>query len=160
MDFQQVLGISRNDAGIYQQINLGTNGSNPSGFLQANLPGANSTHFANAQAVYANITGLLASSTRTFNVETPTSGFVPGDAVSNGQGGTLLCSLRTSGGWVATLRLRMAFAGNSSVCRLSRTGSPSSQNTRTYTVSRALEISSNRPRRRKSDPGLCHAAVR
>ncbi len=78
MDFQQVLGISRNDAGIYQQINLGTNGSNPSGFLQANLTGANSTHFANAQAVYANITGLLASSTRTFNVENPTSGFVPG----------------------------------------------------------------------------------
>lgn len=77
-DFQQVEGISRNDAGIVQTITLGRNASNEVGFLQSNLTAANATIFGNAQSVYANITGLLASSTRTFNVETPTSGFVPG----------------------------------------------------------------------------------
>lgn len=77
-DFQQVLGLSLNDAGIVQTINIGRNASNEVGFLQGGLPGASATTFGNAQSVYANITGLLASSTRTFNVETATSGFVPG----------------------------------------------------------------------------------
>ncbi|MEQ1603297.1 MAG: TonB-dependent receptor [Pyrinomonadaceae bacterium] len=77
-DFQNILGISRNDAGIVQTINLGTNGANSAGFVQANLPNSNTTIVGRANSVYANITGLLGSSTRTFNVESPTSGFVPG----------------------------------------------------------------------------------
>lgn len=77
-DWQNILGVSRNDAGIVQTINIGTNSSNPSGFVQANLPNSNTTIVGNANSVYANITGLLGSSSRTFNVETPTSGFVPG----------------------------------------------------------------------------------
>ncbi len=77
-DFQQVEGISRNDAGIVQTITFGNNGANPTGFALANLPAATQTILGNANSVYANITGLLASSTKTFNVETPTSGFVPG----------------------------------------------------------------------------------
>lgn len=78
MDWQNILGISRNDAGIVQTINFGTNAANPTGFVQANLPASNTTILGNANSVYANITGLLGSSTRTFNVESPTSGFVPG----------------------------------------------------------------------------------
>jgi hypothetical protein len=77
-DFQQVEGISRNDAGIYQFTTLGRNASNEVGFLQSNLTAATSTQFGTAQSVYANVTGLLAGATRTFNVESPTSGFVPG----------------------------------------------------------------------------------
>ncbi len=77
-DFQQILGISRNDAGIIQTITFGRNNSNEVGFLQTSLTAANDTIFGRAQSVYANITGLLSGSTRTFNVETPTSGFVPG----------------------------------------------------------------------------------
>jgi len=78
VDWQNILGISRNDAGIVQTISLGTNGSNGTGFVQANLPNSNTTILGNANTVYANITGLLAGSTRTFNAESPTSGFVPG----------------------------------------------------------------------------------
>jgi hypothetical protein len=77
-DWQNIKGVSRNDAGIVQTINFGTNGSNSTGFVQANLPNSTPTILANANSVYANITGLLASSTRTFNVETVDSGFVPG----------------------------------------------------------------------------------
>jgi|CXWL01.1.fsa_nt_gi hypothetical protein len=78
MDWQNILGLSLNDAGTVQTITLGNNGANPTGFVQANLPFSNTTILGNANAVYANITGLLAGSTRTFNVQTPTSGFVPG----------------------------------------------------------------------------------
>lgn len=77
-DWQNILGKSLNDAGIVQTITFGTNGANGTGFVQANLPFSNTTILGNANSVYANITGLLGSSSRTFNVETATSGFVPG----------------------------------------------------------------------------------
>lgn len=77
-DWQNVLGISRNDAGIVPTISLGTNAANSTGFVQANLPFSSSTNLSNANAVYANITGLLAGASQTFNVSSPTSGFVPG----------------------------------------------------------------------------------
>lgn len=77
-DWQNILGVSRNDAGIIQLIQLGTNTSNSTGFVQANLPFSNTTITTNANTVYAAITGLLGSSNRTFNVESTTSGFVPG----------------------------------------------------------------------------------
>lgn len=82
MDWQRVRGTSRNDAGIVQTINIGSNNSNGVGFTS--LPGVNTSVtaganiLARASTLYANLVGLLASSTRTLNVESPTSGFVPG----------------------------------------------------------------------------------
>ena len=78
VDWQRVVGISRNDAGIVQLVQLGTNAANGTGFAQANLVGANTTQTTNANTVYAAITGLLGTSSKTFNVTSPTSGFVDG----------------------------------------------------------------------------------
>src|SRR4029453_15423877 len=77
-DWQNVLGISQNDAGINQQINLGTNTANGTGFTLANLPFATNANLTAATSTYAAIVGLLASSTQTLNVTSPDSGFVPG----------------------------------------------------------------------------------
>lgn len=82
MDWQNVLGISRNDAGIVQLQQLGTNNGNPSnlstGGITTNLPGASTAVLTAATTVYTAVTGLMSSSTQTLNVSSPTSGFVPG----------------------------------------------------------------------------------
>jgi hypothetical protein len=82
MDWQNVLGISRNDAGIVQLHQLGTNNGNPNGLTAGaattNLPGASSAQGTAANTVYNSIVGLISSSTQTLNVSSPTSGFVPG----------------------------------------------------------------------------------
>jgi hypothetical protein len=82
-DVQSITAYTFNDAGINQVINLGQNAANPDGILNnefPNLPsGAAGNAIANrARTVYRDIVGLLASSTRTFNITSPTSGFVPG----------------------------------------------------------------------------------
>jgi hypothetical protein len=76
-DFQKIFADTFNDAGINQQINLGTNSANGVGFTQGGL-GGTSAEFTRASSVYVNVVGLLGTSTRTFNVTSPTSGFVPG----------------------------------------------------------------------------------
>ena len=81
VDYQNVLGISRNDAGINQTIQLGTNAVNLTGLTSGttgNLPFSSPTNLTGANTVYAAITGLLGSSSQTLNVQTATSGFVPG----------------------------------------------------------------------------------
>jgi hypothetical protein len=82
VDAQQVFAYSYNDAGIAQVINIGSNAANPDGISTANFPGApaaNLTSISNtARAIYRDLTGLLGTSTRTFNVTGPSSGFVPG----------------------------------------------------------------------------------
>jgi hypothetical protein len=77
-DWQNVLGISRNDAGINQTIQLGTNAANGTGFTLANLPFGSNANLTAATTVYAAIVGNLQASTQTFNVTSPDSGFVPG----------------------------------------------------------------------------------
>ena len=83
-DWQNVLGISRNDAGIVQLNQIGpitANTANTSGLTVSqtgNLPGASSAQLTAANTVYGAITGLLGSASQTLNVRTPTSGFVPG----------------------------------------------------------------------------------
>jgi len=77
-DFQEVFADTFNDFGINQGITLGTNSANPSGILLAELPFGVNANVTAATAVYANIVGNLASSSATFNVTSPTSGFVPG----------------------------------------------------------------------------------
>ncbi|HYJ87172.1 MAG TPA: TonB-dependent receptor, partial [Pyrinomonadaceae bacterium] len=81
-DWQNVLGISLNDAGIVQLNQIGpiaANTANTSGLtVAANLPGASAAQLTAANTVYGAITGLLGSASQTLNVRTPTSGFVPG----------------------------------------------------------------------------------
>lgn len=82
-DVQSITAYTFNDAGTNQVINLGTNAANPDGILNnefPNLPaGSAGTAIANrARTVYRDLVGLLASSTQTFNISSPTSGFVPG----------------------------------------------------------------------------------
>ncbi|MFY9558445.1 MAG: carboxypeptidase-like regulatory domain-containing protein [Blastocatellia bacterium] len=82
-DVQVVGAISTNDAGINQTITLGQNSANPDGILNSafpNLPaGAGGTAIANTgRQIYRDLVGLLSSSSATFNVTSPTSGFVPG----------------------------------------------------------------------------------
>jgi len=77
-DYQDVWADNVNDAGIIQTVNLGTPSSNGAGFTQTQLPNSVSADLTRAQNVYATIVGNLSSATQTFNVTTPTSGFVPG----------------------------------------------------------------------------------
>lgn len=78
-DFQDVFAYTYNDAGINPTINLGSNSANPTGLSQTiSFPGSSATVFANASAVYANLVGNLGNASATFNVATPTSGFVLG----------------------------------------------------------------------------------
>lgn len=77
-DWQNVLGVSRNDAGINETIQLGTNAANGTGFTLANLPGGSNANLTAATTVYAAIVGNLGSASQTLNVTTPTSGFIPG----------------------------------------------------------------------------------
>lgn len=82
-DIQSVTATTFNDAGIQQVVNLGSNSANPNGILNSEFPllpaGSAGTTLANrARGIFHSITGLLASAQQTFNVASPTSGFVPG----------------------------------------------------------------------------------
>lgn len=82
-DTQVVSAISTNDAGIAQAYNLGTNSANPDGIVTANFPnlpaGAAGTDIFNrARNIYRALVGALGTTNRTFNVTSPSSGFVPG----------------------------------------------------------------------------------
>jgi Carboxypeptidase regulatory-like domain len=89
VDVQSVSALSFNDAGINQIINLGTNSSNPDGILDSAFPNiprntngtltsAGTSIFNNARALYRDLVGSLGTSTATFNITSPDSGFVPG----------------------------------------------------------------------------------
>lgn len=80
-DYQQIFADTFNDAGINQSITLGVTTNNPSGLSTGstgNLPFSNTAILGRANQVYANIVGNLSSSAATFNVTSPTSGFVFG----------------------------------------------------------------------------------
>ncbi|MGH9937632.1 MAG: hypothetical protein ACREAM_15395, partial [Blastocatellia bacterium] len=87
-DIQSITAITFNDAGTTQLINIGSNqfGTNPAnqdGILNSafpNLPaGATGNAIVNrARSIYANVAGVLGTTTRTFTVTSPTSGFAPG----------------------------------------------------------------------------------
>src|SRR5262249_52642552 len=72
-----------NDANTTQVINIGSNDNNQDGILDSEFPnlpaGDTGKAIANrARSVYADVVGLLANTSRAFNVTSPTSGFVPG----------------------------------------------------------------------------------
>ena len=82
-DFQSITSYNFNDAGIQPTVTLGVNSANPDGILNASFPnlptGATGTAIANrARNVFYDVTGFLNNATATFNVSTPTSGFIPG----------------------------------------------------------------------------------
>jgi len=77
-DIQSITVFSNDDGGIIPRVNLGSNTVNSNGLSKANFPGISTTDFTRAQNIYADLVGLLASATQTFNVTSPTSGFVPG----------------------------------------------------------------------------------
>ena len=89
-DFQQVYANTFNDAGITETINMNSvtsaaasNSQNPSGIVAAKFPnlpsGGTGTAIVNrASNIYADLVGLLGPASQTFNVTSPTSGFVPG----------------------------------------------------------------------------------
>jgi hypothetical protein len=82
-DYQQVFADTFNDAGIQPTVVLGSNSSNPTNIsrgnftnLPAGAPG--DAIVTRATNVFSDITGFLQSASATFNVTTPTSGFVSG----------------------------------------------------------------------------------
>jgi hypothetical protein len=82
-DVQSITAITFNDAGINQTINIGTNAANPDGILNAEFPnlpaGATGVGIADrGRTIYRLLAGLLGTSSATFNVTSPTSGFVRG----------------------------------------------------------------------------------
>ena len=81
-DWQNVLGLSLNDAGIVQLNQIGpvaANTVNTSGLtIAGNLPGASAANLTAANTVYGTIVGLLGTASQTLNVQSPSSGFVPG----------------------------------------------------------------------------------
>ncbi len=77
-DYQKIYAETFNDAGINQSITLGTNSGNPNGLLLSEFPFGVNADVTRAAAVYANVVGNLASSAATYNVTSPTSGFVFG----------------------------------------------------------------------------------
>ncbi len=82
-DIQSVTAITFNDAGVIQTIVLSPNNAvNGTGILAAAFPNLPAGATGNAivtraQSVYSDLVGLLGSTTKTFNVTSPTSGFVP-----------------------------------------------------------------------------------
>src|SRR5262249_44758633 len=82
-DIQSISAVTYNDAGIWPVITLGTNSANSDGITNAafpNLPaGAAGTAIVNrAHSIFADVAGFLGSASQTYNVTSPSSGFVPG----------------------------------------------------------------------------------
>jgi hypothetical protein len=88
-DIQSISAITFNDAGINQTIVINSNNVNPDGLLADEFPNLprnadgtpNTTGTAivnRAKSVYVDLVGLLGSASKTFNVTSPTSGFVTG----------------------------------------------------------------------------------
>ena len=82
-DVQSVGAISTNDAGINPTVNIGVNSANPDGILTTafpNLPAAaaGTAITDRAKAIYRDLVGSLGSASATFNITSPSSGFVPG----------------------------------------------------------------------------------
>lgn len=77
-DYQRIFADTYNDAGINPTITLGTPSHNSGGILDSSFPFSNATIRGSGRNVFANIVGNLSSASATFNVSSPTSGFVQG----------------------------------------------------------------------------------
>ena len=69
--------IPYNDAGILPTYTLGL-GIRTNGLTSADLPGASTANLNTANSLFANLAGYISSAAQTFNVTSPTSGYVNG----------------------------------------------------------------------------------
>lgn len=67
-----------NDAAILPTYTLGISAANPTGLTGTDLPGISSANQSTANSLYSNLAGIVSSASQTFNVTSPTSGFVNG----------------------------------------------------------------------------------
>lgn len=68
-----------NDAGIVPNYTLGISAANTQGFTTAQLPaGVNAAEVNTANSLFSSLAGMISSATQSFNVTSPTSGFVRG----------------------------------------------------------------------------------
>jgi hypothetical protein len=88
-DIQSISAITFNDTGINQTIVINSNNANPDGILDGEFPNlprdkdgkpdTTGTAIVNrAKSIYVDLVGMLGSTSKTFNVTGPSSGFVPG----------------------------------------------------------------------------------
>lgn len=82
VETQSITYHNFSSSGTYPSVNLGTNPANPDGILNTIFPslpaGAAGQTIANrARSMYALLVGNLASASQTFNVTSPSSGYVP-----------------------------------------------------------------------------------
>ncbi len=82
-EYQSITWTDAWNGGILPTIRLGSNAANPDGIFNSIFPslpaGATGTAIANrARASYYDLTGALGSISQSFNVTSPTSGYVPG----------------------------------------------------------------------------------
>jgi Carboxypeptidase regulatory-like domain len=83
-DIQSISANTFNNAGMTQTINIGTNSANADGIVRGefgtNLPdfSAGDAIVTRGRNVYRDLVGLLGTSSRTYNVTSPTSGVVLG----------------------------------------------------------------------------------
>jgi hypothetical protein len=66
-----------NDAGILPTYALGL-GSRNTSLTSTDLPGASTSNLSTANSLYADLAGYVSSASQTFNVTSPSSGYVPG----------------------------------------------------------------------------------
>lgn len=67
-----------NDAGILPTYTLGISQNNSTGLAASELPGISTANLATANSLYANLGGIITSESQTFNVTSPSSGYVSG----------------------------------------------------------------------------------
>jgi len=75
---QQVRIATYDDAATLPTYGLGFAASNKAGLSQTDLPGVSASDLASANQFLANLTGVVASYTQSFNITSRTSGFVNG----------------------------------------------------------------------------------
>ena len=74
---QQMVHVTPfNDSGILPTYTLGL--GSRSGLTSTQLPGISTSNLSTANSLYADLAGLIGSAAQTFNVTSPTSGYVPG----------------------------------------------------------------------------------
>ena len=67
-----------NAGGTVPTVSIGYSATNPYGYSVGDIPGANSTSINFANALQATLAGIISSESRTYNITSQTSGFVPG----------------------------------------------------------------------------------
>ncbi|MEO5923004.1 MAG: carboxypeptidase regulatory-like domain-containing protein [Bryobacteraceae bacterium] len=76
--YQKITSTIFNDGGIVPSYAIGLSTANTTGLAAADLPGVRTSDLAIANLLYPTLAGIVSTATQTFNVNSQTSGFVPG----------------------------------------------------------------------------------